>query len=62
MSNESSIIRAGVSESVPRHIQTRRAAMMEQDMSDTAFRQEQAIKKNKIGDATAVASKLNDFL
>lgn len=56
MSNEASIIRTGTSESVPRHVTNRRKHMMEQDMSDTAFRQEQAIKKNKIGDATAVVA------
>ena len=56
MSNEANIIRSGTKQHSPQHIRRRRNQLMEQEMSDTAFRQEQAIKKKKIGDATAVVA------
>lgn len=54
MSNESEILRSGPSNRVQYSHRRRQQRLAEQDMNDTAFRQEQALKKEKIGDATAM--------
>jgi hypothetical protein len=56
MSNESNILRAGPANPTHYNKQRQRHRLMEQevDMNDTAFRQEQMLKKEKIGDATAM--------
>lgn len=56
MSNESEILRAGPAGKIHYNNERKRQRLMEQevDMNDTAFRQEQALKKEKIGDATAM--------
>lgn len=56
MSDEANIIKSGIPGGLPKNVRNRQSRVLEQDMSDTAFRQEQAIKKNKIGDATAVVA------
>lgn len=54
MSNESEIIKAGPASTIQYVDRKRQQRFNEQDITDTAFRQEQSIKKEKIGDATAM--------
>jgi len=54
MSNDSEILRSGPQDMAQYNHRRRQQRLSEQDMNDTAFRQEQALKKEKIGDATAM--------
>jgi hypothetical protein len=56
MSNESEIIKMGAANPILYNHRRKQQRFMEQemDLDDTAFRQEQALKKEKIGDATAM--------
>lgn len=56
MSNESNILRTGPANTIHYNKERQRQRLMEQeaDMNDTAFRQDQMLKKEKIGDATAM--------
>jgi len=56
MSNESEILRAGPANAIHynNRRQHQRLAEQQPDMDSSSFRQEQALKKEKIGDATAL--------